>query len=62
MMNAVEMLIMMAAWLIGAGGFVAVLLSDWQPDPETVAALLFLTIQTVALLKLHTLIKSRRRE
>jgi hypothetical protein len=41
MMKAVEILIMIAAWLIGAGGFFAILWSNWQPDPETVAALLF---------------------
>ena len=62
MMKALEMLIMIAVWLIGAGGFVAILFSDWQPDPDTVAALLFLTVQTVALLKLQALVKGSRRE
>ena len=62
MMKAVEMLIMIAAWLINASGFAAILLSDWQPDPETVAALLFLTVQTVALLNLHAIVKGSRRE
>ena len=54
-MRTLEALVMIAVWLIGAGGFVAVLLTDWRPDPDTVAALLFLTVLTVASLKLRSL-------
>ena len=59
-MRLVEMVVMIAVWILGAGGFLAVLLTDWQPDPETVAALLFLTVLTVASLKLRAICQPSR--